>query len=456
MLTLGFALGLLGIMVWIDRGVDPAAAFAPARLSINYGFLLLESFLLGGLFARIRLPRISGYLVAGIVFGPHVLGLIGGDWVEPMRLIDDLALTFIALTAGAELHLPVLRKRSRTILWVCATGVVITAGGTALAVAAANRWVPVITGGTAAQVLVAGVVIGVVMVARSPTSAIAIINECRARGPFTDTVFGVTVAIDTLVILLFAVVVSVGETVAAGVGGMDVAFLAGVSGQLVASVGIGVVIGLALVSYIRRIDLDLAVVLVVLSFLITELARWISHSTEAWFGMTFHLEPLLMATAAGFVVQNFSDQGERLTRALHAVALPIFVVFFSMAGVALDLPALRRAWAAALGLVVLRTVLLCGSGYWGCRIAGEERQFARLCGMGFLAQAGVSLGLAQQVGRRFPGWGDEVTTLLVAVIAVNQLVGPVALKLALDRMGESGRADAVPAEVPEPGGGPAR
>ena len=437
--ALALAAGVAAAGLGVDRLAGAVEVFAPARLSVNYGFLLLEAFLLGRLFARVGLPRISGYMVAGILFGPYALGFVDEGWVGPMRLIDDLALTFIALTAGAELELSVLRARARSIAWVCGVGMAVTAGGVALVTLGLHRWNPVVPGG-GGRLVVAAVLMGVVAVARSPTSAIAVINECRAKGPFTDTVFGVTVAVDTLVILLFAVAMAVGEALAGASAGVDLWFLGTVSGQLAVSVALGVGIGWTLAWYIHRVEAELTVVLVVLSFLITELARWLSHHVDLWFGLAMHLEPLLMATAAGFVVRNFTDQGERLAEALHGVALPIFVVFFSMAGVALDLGALARNWAVALALVAARMGLLSLSSYWGCRIAGQDRRFSALCGLGFYAQAGVSLGLAQEVARRFPGWGEAVTTLLVAGIAVNQVAGPVALKFALDRMGESGRA----------------
>ncbi len=449
---------LAAVMAGLDRIPAGVAVFGPARLSVNYGFLLLEAFLFGGISAALGLPRLSGYILAGILFGPDVLGYVSQEWAGRMRLIDDLALTFIALTAGAELRVEVLRARGRAIAMICAWNIALVWAGVGAAVFVAGRMLPFPWASSPVHLVVAGALLGAVSVARSPTSAIAIINECRARGPFTDTVFGVTVAIDTVVILLFAVTVSVGGALVSTRGGLDLAFLGLVAGQLVVSVALGAAVGWALAAYARRAEKDLSVILVVLSFLITETARWVSHAADMRFGVGFHLEPLLMATAAGFVVQNFTDQGERLNRALHAVALPIFVVFFSMAGVALDLGSLKAMWVWALGLVLVRAVTTSGSSALGAWMAGESGRFAWLSGLTFLTQAGVSLGLAQEIGRRFPGWGGELTTLLVAGITVNQVVGPVTFKLALDRIGESGRAadrNARPGNAPAGAGGPA-
>jgi hypothetical protein len=59
---------------------------------------------------------------------------------------------------------------------------------------------------------------------------------------------------------------------------------------------------------------------------------------------------------------------------------------------------------------------------------------------GFLAQAGVTIGIAALIARRFE-WGTEIETIALAVVAINQLVGPVALKALLEKKGEAGGMD---------------
>jgi len=438
-LTLLLALLLPGVMVLLGRLPQGWDLAEPARLSLAFGFLLMEAQLVGALFARVRLPRISGYLVAGAVCGPWVLGLVDAELALRMRFIDDLALTFIALTAGAELRLAAIVRRRRSILSVgtCLLAAVPLAIGAVFFLA--RPWLPFARELGATETLVAGALVAVIALARSPTSAIAVINDCRAAGPFTDTVFGVTVAMDSLVILLFAVAVAFGEAAMGGTGSVDLGFVATVAGQVAVSVLLGALVGKAVAFYIRRLERDLSILLVVLAFFLAEASRWLAHALDANLGVAFHLEPLLIAIAAGFTVQNFTGEGERLNRALHAISLPIFVVFFAVAGVVLDLGALAAAWAAALAFAGARMGAASAAGYLGGRLAGEGVAFRRLAGFAFYTQAGVSLGLAQEVARRFPDWGGAAAAFLVACITLNELVGPVAFKFALDRMGESGK-----------------
>ena len=441
MIQAAFALLLMVIMWAVGQLPEAVGRFGPARISLGYGFLLLEAFLVGEIAARFKLPKISGYILAGILCGPYGLGFIDLHLAGKMKLIDDLALTFIALTAGAELHLAILRKRKKTIGFAIASITLIASCGIAATVALLHNQLPFAQGGGMARLLTIGALFGVIAVARSPTSAIAIIDECRAKGPFTDTVLGVTVAMDSLVILLFAVAISFGEAAVQAEKGVDLAFAMTVVLQLSISILAGVVIGKGVGFYIRRIEKDLTILLVVLSFLITYASQWLSHTLDAQLGFSFHVEPLLIATAAGFVVQNFTGTGERLSESLHSAALPIFVVFFSMTGVTLNLGALADVWVLALLFSGVRMALTSIAGYVGCGLAGEGRQFRKMFGFGFYTQAGVSLGLTQEIARRFPDWGLEAATFLVGCITLNQLVGPVVFKFALGRMGESGQAD---------------
>jgi Kef-type K+ transport system membrane component KefB len=118
-------------------------------------------------------------------------------------------------------------------------------------------------------------------------------------------------------------------------------------------------------------------------------------------------------------------------------SLPIYVVFFALAGAALDVDSLRRSWLVAVLLVLVRLVTMWLSGYAGARGSGDPPAFQRLSGLAFSTQAGVSLGLAAIVVRRFSDWGVDLATTLVGVIALNQIIGPIALKYALGAVGEA-------------------
>ena len=155
----------------------------------------------------------------------------------------------------------------------------------------------------------------------------------------------------------------------------------------------------------------------------------------------FHLHFLLIFIAAGFAVENASAKGDLLIQGLERSSLPIYVIFFTFSGVGLDLQSLRLLWPMALAFVLWRGFLLFTSTYLGASLAGEDPLTKRLSWTAFVAQAGISLGLAELVAVQFPHMGPQIRTFVLAVVGINQLVGPVLFGWALRRVGEDARAD---------------
>jgi Kef-type K+ transport system membrane component KefB len=290
------------------------------------------------------------------------------------------------------------------------------------------------------QVAAVGMLFGVLAVARSPSSAIAIINETRAKGPFTETALGVTVAMDVLVIVLFAVVVSLTEVILSPQAALSLGFAGSLLFEIVSGVVIGVAIGRGLAFYIDRVHANLPLLLLGTALLVTSISHGLADYLRDVHDLTLRLEPMLICVAAGFTVQNHSRQGGLFVEAIEQISLPVFVVFFTLAGAGLNLDALRQTWVLALVLVVIRAAAIFLGAYTGGKLGGDPPRFNRVAGMAYLTQAGVSLGLAMEVVRRFPGWGEAFVTVVVAVIAINQMVGPITMKRVLIAVGEGREA----------------
>jgi Kef-type K+ transport system membrane component KefB len=223
---------------------------------------------------------------------------------------------------------------------------------------------------------------------------------------------------DVLVVVVFAGVVSVGQAAVSLGGPMELRFIGVVLLELAGSILGGIALGWVISLYIRYVEA--------------------------------HLEPMLICLTAGFWVQNFSRGGAPLMEKIDRSSLPIYVIFFSLTGAALNIGALRQTWLVALLLVAVRSALIWLGAFLGASLSGDPSRFRQLSGLSFITQAGVSLGLAGIVMRRFPEWGAALATVIVAVIAINQIIGPVAFKLALGAVGE---ARAIPGRRSEPPGG---
>jgi Kef-type K+ transport system membrane component KefB len=430
-------LAIVAIMMLSFAGYGVGEVFPDATGTLSFGFLLLASYILGDALTRIGLPKITGYILAGILFGPHALNFVSVETVSELKLIDDLALTFIAFAAGGELRIEDLRNRKKCIVYtVIIQSIVVFVGVSAFVVVGAGL-MPFLDGRPFAHVLAVAALLGTFSLARSPSSAIAIISECKARGPFTEMVLGVTVVMDVAVIIVFAVIVSLSQTAVVPGSSFDVSLLGTMSLEIVGALVVGVTLGGLVVQYIKRIRADLAIFILGVAFLVTFFSKESAHLIQDAFGVHMQFEPMLICMAAGFVVQNYSKEGEVFLEKIDHSSLPVYVIFFSLAGAALNILALRDTWLIALIVVALRGTFISLGGFLGAHAAKDPMKFRLWSGPSFITQAGVSLGLAGIVMKRFDEWGPELATLIVAIIAVNQVIGPAGMKVALGKVGET-------------------
>jgi hypothetical protein len=237
--------------------------------------------------------------------------------------------------------------------------------------------------------------------------------------------------------MIFAIVVSFAMVLVNPAATTDYAFLLVVAAELVTSVVVGIAVGGVISFYIRAVKADLLVFILGIAFMIAFFSHQLAMLLEEFYGLSLHLEPMLISVTAGFWVQNFSQGGPTFMDRIGRSSLPIYVIFFSLTGAALEIGALRDTWLIACLLVAVRFVLVWIGSYAGAALAGDPPAFRRLAGLSYVTQAGVSLGLAGIVVRRFPEWGGALATVIIAVIAINQLIGPILLEYALTAVGEA-------------------
>lgn len=441
-LVLALLVGLVSLAYLLRSTQGFQEDLLPAGLVVmTLGFTLLASHIFGRLLSNFGLPLITGYLLGGILLGPEGLGLVGLEVKESLLTINQIALGLIALTAGGELAIARLRPSMKSIGWVSSLQTIlvfaVTAGGLIGFEVLGRRFdfTSLIGHGLDLNHVVAmGLILGLVATANSPASTVAVINELRARGPFTTLAIGTTVVKDVVVILLMAVVLMLSRGFVDSGDGVDPGLLARIPLEVAASLAVGAVLGLLVIVYLAKVDKEVALVLLAIVVLAIELVGWVETNLH------FHLHFLLLFIAAGFVVENASARGEVMIQGLERSSLPVYVIFFTFSGVGLDLASLKMLWPIALGFVVWRGLLLYVSTHTGARLAGESQEVRQLSWTAFVAQAGISLGLAELVAQQFPHMGAQIRTFVLAIVAVNQLVGPVLFGWALRRVGEQGQA----------------
>jgi Kef-type K+ transport system membrane component KefB/Trk K+ transport system NAD-binding subunit len=405
---------------------------------VAFGVIALAARQIGEFFTRLRLPLITGYLFTGLLVGPFVLGFASEESLEQLRFIDEISLAFIAFAAGRELYLPELRGRLRSIGLVTAGLVLTTLVFVTGAMLLLAEYIPFMQdlgqNGRFAVALLAGAI----LTARSPSSAIAIVTELRARGPFTQMALGVTVIMDFIVIMLFALSSSVADALFADVP-LNISFLFLLLIELVLVGTLGFALSWVLRWILsRRFDASLKIALILLAGYSTFLlSHWLRDYSRTNLPFELLAEPLLICMIASFLVNNYSPYRAEYGRRLHDIAPYIYIAFFTLTGESLELGVLADAWQIALALFLVRVIAVMIGSFTGGVIARDPMRYNRVKWMAFITQAGVALGLAKEAAVEFPALGAQFSTLIIAVVVFNEMIGPLFFKWAINHLKES-------------------
>ncbi len=393
----------------------------------------------GRLFQRFHLPLITGFLFTGIIAGPYALGLISTETTTSLRFVDQIALAFIAFAAGGEMHLKELRSRLKSIGWVTLGLVVSTFTIASTFLVLVSNYIPFMAEMTLQSRIAVAILGGSILVARSPSSAIAVVNEMRARGPFTRTALGVTVVMDVVVILIFALNSSIADVLLTQ-DAFQPMLIVLVIGEILTSILLGGLIGKLALPLITRLPVPAvlrATLMILCGWGVFYGSDWLRHWTEERYSFEILLEPLLICMAASFVVANQTTQRAAFQQLIDDAGPLIYTVFFTLAGASLALDVLWSAWAIALAIFAVRIVAIAIGTFIGGTIAGDPARVNRVGWMAYITQAGIGLGLAKQVSAEFQPWGATFGTLIIAVIVLNQFVGPPLFKWVLTIVGEA-------------------
>jgi Kef-type K+ transport system membrane component KefB len=384
-------------------------------IALAVGFALIAALMLGEVAEHLRLPRLSGYLIFGLLCGPYMLNLITAQMARELQFVNGLAIALIALIAGLEINVARLRSRLNAIATIGMATLGTMYVGLGVLFFVAWPWLPIAPDATGLERLSMVLVLSAIVVSFSPTVTIAVIAESRARGPLSELVLAVVVLADLALILAFTLVMQLARTIAGG-GPETVGLMARLLWEIVGSLAFGALLGALFAVY---------------------LCVLLSTGGQAW-----HFEPLLAALAAGLVIENVAPApGDMLRDAVERSALPILVVFFAAAGASLHLDALAAVGVAAVAVALARVATIRAGTHVGLKLAGVSDNTSKLLWMGLVSQAGVTLGLAILVAAEFGSWGLAVQTLVVAMIALHELTGPRLFKGALVRAGEVGALD---------------
>jgi len=396
------------------------------------GAATIVSFYVGRLARLARLPSLIGYMLVGVILGPSVLHLFDEPSMERLSFITEIALGFVAFSIGSELNMSSLKRLGGGIISIILAESFGAFLVVFLAVYALTRDLPL------------ALIFGSMAPASAPAGTVAVIQECRAKGSLTKTLYAVVGFDDGLAIIIFGFAAALAKhlliTEASGAAeGILGALLAPVK-EIGLSFVVGGVAGLLFYHLVRKLQSARETLIVVFGIILicTGLSiRW-------------HLSLILTNMVVGFVLANARHESllHRVTAPLLEVMPLLFVLFFCLAGAHLQLSALPALGVIGIVYVLGRSAGLIGGARLGAVFGHVEDKVKKYVGLGILSQAGVAIGLSLIVKHEFTlldakynaphalTIGSSVLATITATCIFFEIIGPILTKVALKKAGE--------------------
>ena len=386
-----------------------------------------------------KLPAVTGYLVAGILVGPYVLGLLGieglgfvsHEAVSALTLMSDVALGFIAFAIGNEFRLSQLKRTGKqaTIIGIF-QAVVAT-----LFVDAALIGLHFILGPDKLPLPVA-ICLGAIASATAPAATLMVVRQYKAEGKLTDLLLPIVALDDAVGLIIFAVSFGIAKSVANGEAMTVVSILVNPLMEIVVSLLLGAILGVLFSlaeKYFKSNSkrLSLAVTVVILAVALSKIKFNIGH-------VHVGLSSLLVCMMLGTVFCNMCDFSEEIMLKTDKWTAPLLMIFFVLSGAELELSVFTNVIIVLIGVVYIlfRSAGKILGTRWSAGWTKCDANIKKYLGITLLPQAGVALGMASIARAELGETGVMIGNIVLFGVFIYELVGPLMTKIALTKAGD--------------------
>ncbi|MBR7041177.1 MAG: cation:proton antiporter [Clostridia bacterium] len=380
---------------------------------IIIGIMMLAGLVLSRAAKLVKLPNVTAFLVAGLLIGPCVGGVVSKANAASLGIVSEAALGFIAYSIGGEFRLSYLKEIGKAPLTIT----LCQGLSTALCVDAGLILFGVDTP--------LSLILGAIALATAPAATLMVVRQYKADGPVTRMLLPVVAMDDALGLIVFSVSASVAEGMLGGQISVKSMLLTPLI-EIFGSIALGAVLGIILAYGARFFQsrgnrLALSIALVFLGVGLCDLLG---------------LSSLLVCMMIGAMMVNMSQQRDVLMEQCDRFTPPLFLLFFVLSGAQLDLGVLPQVGLIGVAYLLLRSLGKWGGTFLGAVSVKADKHIRHYLGLTLLPQAGVAIGMASLVSARFPSLASQVNTIVLAGVLVFELVGPVITKIALRKAGE--------------------
>ena len=378
--------------------------------------IILSGMIMARLVSKFKLPHVTGYLLAGVLIGPSILNLVPKEAGESLTVISEAALGFIAYSIGSEMNFKNLKRVGKSLITITIFEALMPAILVTLTMIYVFK-----------QPLPFAIVIGAIASATAPAATIMVIKQYKAKGKIVDTLLPVVAMDDGVAIISFGIAFSIAKSLMKSGGSFSMvqAILVPLL-EIFLALGVGFAVGIILCYLIPKIkgEDELLSSVIVSIFIAIGFAEFLNVST------------LLVCMMIGITVSNFAHNSNRALNVINKITPPIFIAFFTLSGVDLNLGALKYAGLMGIGYVVVRSIGKILGAYIGARITHSNKTVQKYLGLTLLPQAGVAIGLSMIAQTVMPTMGSTIRTIILASTVIYELFGPFIAKTALIKAGE--------------------
>lgn len=406
------------------------------------GIAMAAGLLVSRFVKPLKLPAVTGYLVAGILIGPYCLGALGVEGlgftsiasVKSNEVICDVALGFIAFAIGNEFRLSQIKQIGRQaavigVFQAIVATVLVDAVMLTVHFAAPDK----LSASSA-------ITLGAIAAATAPAATLMVVRQYKARGKLTDLLLPIVALDDAVGLVVFAVSFGIAQALESGtMSAVSVAVEPVL--EVVLSLMLGAIMGILFSAAEKYFKSNSKRLILSITFVILTVA--ISMIKFRIGDVNIGFSSLLVCMMLGTVFCNVCDFSAEIMEKTDKWTAPLFLLFFVLSGAELEFDVFGDGAVILIGLLYIVTRAFgkyAGAGL-SARFMKCEPNIIKNLGITLLPQAGVALGMSV-TALSLPEGGPLIRNITLFAVLVYELVGPLLTKIALTRAG-----DIVPKEV---------
>jgi len=407
------------------------------EILLSLGIALAAGLLLSRFIKPLKLPAVTGYLIAGILIGPYCLGRLGVEGlgftshasVKSFNIVCETALGFIAFAIGNEFRLSSLKQIGKQATVIAIFQALVATLFVDVALVALHFAFP------EKLTIETAIVLGAIATATAPAATLMVVRQYKAKGPLTSLLLPVVALDDAVGLIVFAVSFGVAKAMLSGAVSV-VAMVVNPILEVILSLGLGAAVGV-LFTFTEKLFKSnskrqaLAITYVIIAIALSMMKFEIGE-------VHISFSSLLVCMMLGTVFCNMCEHSEEIMEKTDKWTAPIFILFFVVSGAELELSVFTDIIVVVIGLVYIlaRSAGKISGAYVSAKMTKCEPTIQKFLGITLLPQAGVALGMSLTAANELEAAGELIRNISLFAVLIYELIGPMLTKIALIKAGE--------------------